>query len=87
VGFPAGVAITREGGTVLISGLDPRTRTDVVYLLDTASGGLAMVSEPISGFTESAGLHRAHESNVFAWADSEANDSGTVYTLELDPEL
>lgn len=83
VGFPAGVAITREGATVLISGIDPRTRTDVVYLLDTASGGLSMVSEPISGFTESAGLHRAHESNVFAWADGEANESGTVYVLEL----
>jgi DNA-binding beta-propeller fold protein YncE len=83
VGFPAGTAITQDGGTVLVSGLDPVTHHDVVYLLDTESLDLSMVSKPLAGFTEPAGLHRAHDSNVFAWADSEANDSGTVYVLEL----
>ncbi len=83
VGFPAGTAITRDGGTLLVSGLDPRTRRDVVYVLDTASGDVSVVSEPLADFSEPAGLHRAHGSNTFAWADSEANDTGTVYVLEL----
>jgi sugar lactone lactonase YvrE len=83
VGFPAGTAITREGTTLLVSGLDPRTRRDVVYVLDTASGDVSVVSEPLKDFSEPAGLHRAHGSNTFAWADSEANDTGTVYVLDL----
>ena len=32
-------------------------------------------------FAESAGLHRAHDAEVYAWADSEANGTGTVYVL------
>jgi DNA-binding beta-propeller fold protein YncE len=84
VGFPAGTAINREGSTLLVSGRDPRTRRDVVYVLDTASGDVSVVSEPLAEFSEPAGLHRAHGSNTFAWADSEANDTGTVYVLDLD---
>jgi hypothetical protein len=40
------------------------------------------MTDPIGAFHESAGLHRAHDVDVFAWADSRANDTGTVYVLE-----
>jgi len=83
VGFPAGIAVTTDGGTVLVSGLDPRTRRDLVYIVNSESLEVAVVAKPIAGFSEPAGLHRAHESNTFAWADAEANDWGTVYMLEL----
>jgi DNA-binding beta-propeller fold protein YncE len=83
VGFPAGIALTRDGTTLLVSALDPRTRRDRVYVIDTESLRLAFISEPFANFTEPAGLHRAHDADVFAWADSEANDSGTVYVLAL----
>jgi DNA-binding beta-propeller fold protein YncE len=83
VGFPAGVAVNRAGDTVLVSGLDPRTRRDLVYVVNAQSGELAVVSEPLADFAEPAGLHRAHEADVFAWADSEADGAGTVYVLEL----
>jgi DNA-binding beta-propeller fold protein YncE len=82
-GFPAGIALTRDGGTVLVSALDPQTRRDRVYVINAESLELAFISEPFAGFAEPAGLHRAHDADVFAWADSEANDSGTVYVLAL----
>jgi sugar lactone lactonase YvrE len=82
VGFPAGLTLTLDGKTALISGLDPRTKHDVVYYVELATGKLSLLSKPVHAFSEPAGLHRAHDVNVFAWADSEANDSGTVYVLK-----
>lgn len=81
VGFPAGVALDMSGSKVFVSGLDPKSGHDAVYVVEVDSGKVSVLSKPFAGFTESAGLHRAHDSNVFAWADSEANGSGTVYTL------
>jgi len=46
------------------------------------SGDVAVMTEPVGAFSESAGLHRAHDADVFAWADSKANGSGTVYVLK-----
>jgi hypothetical protein len=81
VGFPAGLTLTRDGKTALISGLDPHTKRDVVYFVEVATGKLSFLSKPVHAFAEPAGLHRAHDADVFAWADSEANGSGTVYVL------
>lgn len=83
VGFPAGVAITADASTVLVSAIDPKTRRDVVYVVNAENGKASVLSKPFRDFTEAAGLHRAHDKNVFAWADSEANGSGTVYVVKL----
>jgi DNA-binding beta-propeller fold protein YncE len=85
VGFPAGIALTKDDSTLLISGLDPMTRRDVVYIVDVASGKLSKLTKTVGEFSEPAGLHRAHEANVLAWADSQAESYGTVYTIKLDP--
>lgn len=81
VGFPAGITLTRDDSTVLVSGLDPATRRDVVYFVDSTSARIKRLSKTVGAFAEPAGLHRAHDADVFAWADSEANDTGTVYVL------
>jgi DNA-binding beta-propeller fold protein YncE len=83
VGFPAGVAVTQDASTVLVSAIDPKRQRDVVYVLNAANGKTSILSRPFRDFNEAAGLHRAHEKNVFAWADSEANGSGTVYVVKL----
>jgi sugar lactone lactonase YvrE len=83
VGFPAGVAITEDANTVLVSAIDPKRQRDVVYVVNAANGKASILSKPFRDFSEAAGLHRAHEKNVFAWADSEANGSGTVYVVTL----
>jgi sugar lactone lactonase YvrE len=83
LGFPAGIALTSDSRTLLVSGLDPQTKHDVVYSVDLTTRKLGRVTQGISAYRESAGLHRAHDVNVFAWADSQAKRSGTVYTVKF----
>jgi DNA-binding beta-propeller fold protein YncE len=82
VGFPAGITLTHDDSTLLVSGLDLQSKRDVVYFVNVASGELSRLSQTVGAFSEPAGLHRAHDADVFAWADSEANSSGTVYVLK-----
>lgn len=81
VGYPAGVTLSRDESRLLVSGLDPVTRRDLVYRLTLADGTLETMNTGIADFSEPAGLHRAHDAEVYAWADSEANATGTVYVL------
>lgn len=81
VGFPAGIAMAQDDSALLVSALDPSTRTDVVVRVDVATKEQRAMSDSISTFEESAGLHRASKAEVYAWADSSADGSGTVYVL------
>ncbi len=81
VGYPAGCALSLDDAHLWISGLHPEDGTDRVYRYALGSGRVGLVEDGINAFSESAGLHRAHDADVFAWADSEANDTGTVYVL------
>lgn len=85
VGFPVGLALTQDTTTLLVSGLDGATSGDLVYAVDLGSKAVNRFSGSsgidIGQFQESAGLHRAKNVNVFAWADSRANGSGTVFLL------
>jgi len=82
VGHPAGIALSADDKTLFVSGLDSGTGTDRVFKssLDGMNVEEAFTST-IGEFYESAGLHRARTTNVFAWADSRANKTGTVYVL------
>lgn len=82
VGYPAGVALTMDEATLIVSGLDADTRHDVVYLIDLATKAVTRFNQGIDTFREAAGLHRAKNADVFAWADSQAQVSGTVYVLK-----
>jgi DNA-binding beta-propeller fold protein YncE len=84
VGYPAGIAVTANGTTVLVSGIDPATKKDVVYLVDVATKAVSTFNDTIGTNEESAGLHRAKNSDVFAWADLSAGTTGgTVYKITL----
>ena len=80
VGYPAGIAIAQDESAILVSGLDPNKGTDVVYRIEIASKALQTNSKGIDTFNEPAGLHRAKNQDIYAWADSRAN-GGTVYVL------
>jgi sugar lactone lactonase YvrE len=80
IGFPAGITLTKDASKVLVSGLDPETKRDVVYFVDTTNQQISRLTKTVGQFQEPAGLHRAHNADVFAWADSQAN-GGTVYVL------
>jgi sugar lactone lactonase YvrE len=82
VGYPAGIALTPDDSTLLVSGLDPATQTDVVYrVVLGATPQVSSYSKTISAFGEPAGLHRAAGADVFAWADSLAKGTGTIYAI------
>jgi sugar lactone lactonase YvrE len=80
VGYPAGIALSQDESAIIVSGIGIDTGTDVVLRFDLASKGLTTVTKGIDGFSESAGLHRAKNAEVYAWADSQAN-GGTVFVL------
>jgi len=82
VGHPAGIALAADDGKIFVSGFDAEKGTDVVFTIDPKTREVGMFTDQISEFMESAGLHRARNLNVFAWADSHANRTGTVYVLK-----
>jgi hypothetical protein len=81
VGFPAGIALSQDDSSILISALDPATSKDQVVRIDLVSKQQTVNNNVISGFDEAAGLHRAANAEAYAWCDSSADGSGTVYLL------
>jgi len=82
VGHPAGIALVLDESAILVSGLDNAEGTDRVYRVQLGDRSVTKLSTTIGEFYESAGLHRARFSETFAWADSHANQHGTVYVLK-----
>jgi len=82
VGHPAGIALVNDESALLISALDSATGTDRVFRIALGDRSVTQLSDKIGDFYESAGLHRARNAEVFAWADSHANGTGTVYVLK-----
>lgn len=81
VGHPAGLATVSDDSALLLSGLDVQKQTDIVARIPLGGGEPKTFTDVIGEFTESAGLHRAKRADVFAWADSRAGETGTVYVL------
>jgi sugar lactone lactonase YvrE len=82
VGHPAGIALTADEAQLYVSGFDPAKGTDVVFTIDKNTKAVQAFTDTIVDFLESAGLHRARNADVFAWADGHANATGTVYVLK-----
>jgi hypothetical protein len=81
-GFPAGIALTLDESTLIISGQGP-DRSDTVYLVNVAHPEQAPtpVTAAFSAYQDSsAGLKRAHGENTFIWASLSA-DGGTVFKI------
>lgn len=81
-GYPAGIALTRDEKTLLVSGEGP-DRSDTVFLIDVSQPEAEprAVRADFSRYQDaSAGLKRAHDSNTFIWA-SLAADGGTVFRI------
>ncbi|HEY8207604.1 MAG TPA: hypothetical protein VIG99_08995 [Myxococcaceae bacterium] len=81
LGYPAGISISKDQQILLVSALDPETSKDTVIRYDLKANTMEMFNEGISGFEESAGLHRAKDVESYVWADSQANGGGTVYVI------
>jgi sugar lactone lactonase YvrE len=78
----AGVTLTFDESTVLVSTLSPQG-TDQVLLVDATTLRTDTFSRVIGENREGGGLHRAHRVDVFAWADLAAGPDrqSRVYVL------
>ncbi|MDQ4068610.1 MAG: hypothetical protein M3203_03915 [Actinomycetota bacterium] len=79
----AGVALTLDESVLLVSALSGRG-TDQVLVVDLASRRTGTFSRTIGENRAGAGLHRARNVDVFAWADfmAGADRRSRVYVLE-----
>lgn len=80
-GYPAGIALTADERTLIVSGQGPDS-SNLVFLFDTDEP-----EEPVYVETafatqhwSSGGLHRARGENRFAWCDRSAS-GGTIYAI------
>lgn len=93
LGRPAGVALSLDEGTLFVSSL-AEDGTAQVVIADLATGATSPFSEVIGANQDSGGLHRAHNRDLFAWADagrgrSASGNAGNVYAIAravTDPE-
>jgi hypothetical protein len=85
VGFPAGLALSVDESALLASSLVARAGTGQVLLVPLAGdagGPTSITAGAVATSTEPAGLHRAANGCLYAWADTAAGGFGTVYALE-----
>ncbi len=76
LGTPAGVAITPDEATVMVSSLSD-AGTSQVLLVSRIDGSTAAFDDVIRENTSSGGLHRAvDEPTVFAWVDAPMGPGG-----------
>jgi sugar lactone lactonase YvrE len=80
VGYPAGVAISADGSHLLVSGHVADGAQAAVYRVEIASAASTTITMGIEGNTVSAGVHRAHNKDTFAWANADPA-GGTVYLI------
>lgn len=91
VGYPAGIALTLDESFLLVSGLDATLNSARVFRIDLDTLDIEALSEGIDQNSESAGVHRAHNVDTYAWAnadwpDEDGEGGGTVYLLETNAE-
>ncbi|MCC6557303.1 MAG: hypothetical protein IT372_30500 [Polyangiaceae bacterium] len=81
VGYPCGVALSRDDATAYVLARGAASGTDEVTVIDVATRAVTTVTAGIDAFSEPAGLHRAKDLDVFAMVDSKAQGTGLVLLL------
>lgn len=79
-GALAGATLTQDEGALLVSALHPQRESAQVLVVILADGTQGIINTVIEANDGSGGVHRAHESDVLAWADS--SSGGSVYKIK-----
>lgn len=83
-----GIALTQDEGALLVSHLEPVEKTAQVLIINLSTSEQGIFNKEIGANTGAGGLHRAHHTADFAWADSSnpgicaRRPCGNVYFLE-----
>jgi DNA-binding beta-propeller fold protein YncE len=80
LGNPAGIALTRDNATLLVSSLAPAAGTAQVLLVNTATLATNTFDDVIGANRAAGGLHRGLRTWVMAWADVQR--PGRVYRVD-----
>jgi len=81
-GNPAGIALTQDGGVLLVSAMQPDGKSDQVLVVNTATGATTSVTEVVDQNSAAGGVHRAYSRNFFSWADRTCRPKGCVFGVE-----
>ena len=79
---PAGIALTKDGLTLLVSSYQADGKHDQVLVVNTATGASTVVTDVVGKNKDAGGVHRAQAVNIFAWADIIAGGHGRVYRVQ-----
>jgi sugar lactone lactonase YvrE len=85
VGYPAGISISQDGKTLLVSGQDATLGTATVYRINVDTREVSSVNAGLENNPDAGGLHRARNSDVFSWCGVTVGTggSGLVYRIEF----
>jgi sugar lactone lactonase YvrE len=83
-GTPAGIALDRSEAWLFVSSLDSQQTTAQVLIIDLETFASGTANKGIGQNHAAGGLHRAHDANVFAWANSTPG-GGEVYHVPIPP--
>jgi sugar lactone lactonase YvrE len=83
LGYPAGIALDLAEKTLFVSGHKP-DKSAAVYAIDLTTGTSTIADIDLGDSTESGGLRRARNADIFGWADSDGSEkrpAGTVFLV------
>lgn len=84
MGNSAGIALTLDESTLMVSS-HQRNGYDQVLIVDLRTLRTQVFTDVVGQNTDAGGLHRAHERNIFSWADFTAGGQGLVYVVRPRP--
>jgi DNA-binding beta-propeller fold protein YncE len=79
-GVLAGATLTQDEGALLVSALHSERDSAQVLVIVLADGSQGLINAVIEANDGSGGVHRAHASDVLAWAD--LSNGGSVYKIK-----
>jgi hypothetical protein len=82
IGYPCGIALTRDDSKLLAVTRGATTGTDQVLVVDLKTKSTATLTANIDAYNEPAGMHRAKNVDVFAFTDSKAEGTGMLFLMQ-----
>ena len=85
-GNPAGIALTQDDSTLLVSALQDDNPNDQVLVVNLANLKTSSVTNVVGQNQSAGGVHAipTGKQNLFAWAGKTRGGVGTVYKIELN---
>lgn len=84
MGNPAGIALTLDDSTLLVSS-HQRNGYDQVLVVDLRTLRTQVFTDVVGENLDAGGLHRAHDRDIYSWIDSTSGGQGTVYLVRPRP--